>query len=136
MPSQEAALVKPVEPLQISYPRDFSGQKTNPDATQLYISTEFAVFTLDELEVVNQFLPKLPYQQSLRLGALFLDADDPLLAFDHDRLDELEEREGVPNSRTAPGGGERSARERVIILREEGYAGSGTKALLAGTQGA
>lgn len=136
MPSQEAALTKAVEPLQIPFPRNFSGQKTKPDATQLYISTEFAAFTLDELEVISQFLTRLPYAQSLKLGALFLEADDPLLEFDHDRLDELEAREGIPSSRTAPGGGERTARERVIVLREEGYAGSGTKALLAGTQGA
>lgn len=136
MSCQEAALTKAVEPLQIPFPRNFSGQKTNPDATQLYVSTEFAVYTLDELGVISQFLPKLPYAQTLKFGASFLDAADPLLEFDQDRLDALEERESMPNSRTAPGGGERSLRERVIILREQGYAGSGTKALLAGTQGA
>lgn len=136
MSRQEAALAKAVEPLQIPYPRNFSGEKTKPDATQLYISTEFAIFTVDELEVIGQFLTKLPYPQSLKLGASFLAEDDPLLSVDQDELDAIEAREGIPNSRTAPGGGERAARERVIILRESGYAGSGTKALLAGTQGA
>lgn len=130
MPScQQAALAKAVEPLQIVVPPDFMGDRMNPDASQLYVSTEYQIYTTDELDLIQTYLDKLPYPQALTLGAFFIAEDDPLLESSHDHLDEIEAREAFPGTRKAPGGGERSTRERVLILREKGYRGTGAKAL-------
>lgn len=127
--SQQAALLKPVEPLQITVPTAFAGARTNPDASQLYVSTEYQIYTSDEIALIDQYLTKLPYPQSLILGALFIDEYDPLLAYSHDQLDAIEKQESLSLTRKAPGGGERATRERVLILRESGYSGVGARAL-------
>jgi hypothetical protein len=132
MPLKEAALAKPVEPLQIVVPSDFIGLRSNPDATQLYITTEFHTYTPDEIDLIQEYLTKLPYPQSLRVGAIFLDTDDPLLEMDHGQLDDLEAKVRLPNTRKAPSGGDRGTYERVLILREHGYLGTGANALPVG----
>lgn len=126
MPRQEAALTHAVEPLQIPVPRKFEGTLTNPDATELYVNSEFQPYTLDEIGIIRTFLEKkVSYTQSLKLGAYLVDGDDALFSKTHDELDALESQEKRGNTRTAIGGGERQTRERVLILREFGYSGNG-----------
>lgn len=131
---RQASLAKAAEPLQIKYPRNFTGQKSDPDATEILISTRMGLYTIDEIRVIEVYLSTLPYAQKLSFGTVLIDQDDLLLNANHDQIDQTEQSIGYPNSRTAPGGGERSLRERVLILRENGYYGNGGVALLEGAK--
>lgn len=120
------------EPLQIPYPRNFSGQKSvSEDDLGFFISQEPRFLTNDEIGLVRAYLPKLPYSQDLVLtGCVMIDSNDPMLDYSHDRLDEVERRHKLSSSRYAPGGGERAVRERVLIVRESGILGD-TNGLIA-----
>ena len=126
---KQVALSKSYEPLQIPIPRGFKGERTDPSATEFYITTTYTVLSIDEIAVVQEFLKKLPYQQSLSFGALLIDPNDPLLKSSHEDLDQIEARSGMVSSRNAPRGGNRSIVERVLQIRELGYVGNGHKAL-------
>lgn len=117
MPKRQASLQVGREPLQIPVPPDFKGDRTS-DAPEIFISSVPGIYSLAEIEVIQNFLPKLPYRQGLNLGALFIDADDPLISASHDELDQAEKEAKLPNTRRVPGGGERSPMERLLILRE------------------
>lgn len=133
---RQTALARPVEPLQIPYPKGFKGDRRHPELSEeIFISSEFADLTLDEIKVVEDFLKKLPYSQSLIFGADLgvLQEDDPLLNMTSDQLDRLEQREGFASSRMSPNGGERTVFERVIQIRVDGnYDGNGMRSLSAG----
>ena len=128
--SKQVALTKTVEPLQIVVPSDFKGFRTDPDASQLYVSTQMATYTFDEIELIKQFVSRLPYKQDLTYGGVLIDPNDPLLSSSHDDLDALEKEAKMPCSRCASSGGEISVYERVLRLRENNYAGTGATALL------
>jgi hypothetical protein len=123
------------EPLQIPYPEDFEGDKydggnTDFDDAEIYISTEPRFFTPDEIEVVQEYLKTLLYSQELiETGCIMIDEDDPLLEFDHDQLDALEQDQSLPQTRKPIGGGTRQLFERVLLIREYGYRGTGFKGL-------
>jgi hypothetical protein len=123
------------EPLQIRYPEDFEGDKYdggNPDFddTEFYVSTEPRFFSLDEISLIREYLKTLPYSQELvSTGCIMIDEDDPLLEFDHDQLDSLEQEQSLPPTRKPIGGGTRQLFERVLLIREAGYRGTGFKGL-------
>ncbi len=119
------------EPLQIAYPEGFSGVKFDPESTEINISREMRLLSQDEIAVVERYLdPKnLPYKQSLNYGAIMVDQDDPLLQIDHDALNQVEKDSSLASTEFAIGGGRRSLYERVLILRESGFAGNGSKSL-------
>lgn len=100
-----------------------------PEVNELYVTTAMAEFTQDEIDVIEIYLTRLPYRQSLTFGATFIDADDPLLSASHNEIDQLEQNSGSPATRHLPGGGERSVYERVLLIREHGYLSVGQLAL-------
>ena len=120
----EASLQSPRENLQIPYPPNFnSGDKTHKDDREIIAGFEPRYYTEPELAVIEAYLPKLPYSQSLiRTGAVLI-GNDSLLAASHDDLDRIEVHAGLVGSRHLNGNGERSLRERVLIARELGYRG-------------
>jgi hypothetical protein len=125
MARREVTLKKGREPLQIPVPKTFEGQRSSDDDTIfVYPITPPVTLTMDEIAVVAAFVETLPYAQGLVFGATMLDADDPLMDADHDRLDEVESAAGLPNSRQVAGSGQRSERERLLIIRESGHFGS------------
>lgn len=130
---KQCKLQRPVEPLQIPYPSDWSNPKTvDPDDTAIHLSTIPRFLNEYEIELVQAFCKELPYSQNLALtGAKLLDRNDPLLGFDHDQLDRIEKFVNLPNTRRT-NGGERQTYERVLIIRERGYEGSGNLKALAG----
>jgi len=133
---RQTALARPVEPLQIPYPKGFKGDRRHPELSEeIFISTEMADLTLDEIKVVDDFLKKLPYAQSLIFGTDLgvIQEDDPLLKMTSAQLDKLERQEGFAPSRMSPNGGERTIFERVIQIRVDGnYDGNGMLSLPAG----
>lgn len=135
---RQTALSRPVEPLQIPYPKGFKGERRHPELSEeIFISTEMADLTLDEIEVVKKFLKTLPYDQSLVFGTDLgvLQEDDPLLKMTPAQLDKVERQEGFAPTRISPNGGERTVLERVIILRVDGgYDGNGSPSLPAGEE--
>jgi len=135
---RQTALARPVEPLQIPYPKGFKGERRHPELSEeIFITTEMTDLTLDEIAVVEKFLEKLPYDQSLIFGTDLgvLQEDDPLLKMTPAQLDKLERQEGFQPTRISPNGGERTILERVIILRVDGgYDGNGVPSLPAGEE--
>ena len=133
---RQTALSRPVEPLQIPYPEGFKGERRHPDMSEeIFISTEMTDLTLDEIQVVENFLKKLPYPQSLIFGTDLgvLQEDDPLLGLTAEQLDRLELQENFPPSRNSPNGGERTIFERVLQIRVDGgYDGNGRLSLPPG----
>jgi len=121
------------EPLQIRYPDDYEGEKNaaeDEDDPEFYITTEPRFLTDGEIKLVRDFVKNLSYPQELVLtGCTMIDPDDPLLEFDHDQLDELEKMQSLPLTRKHPSGGTRQAFERVLLIREQGYEGTGFKSL-------
>lgn len=133
MPILQCKLQRPVEPLQIPYPKDWNKPKSvEPDDPSIHISTVPRFLNEYEVALVKEFCQKLSYSQNLVLtGAKLVDRNDPLLNFDHDQLDQIERFVNLPNTRRA-NGGERQTYERVLIIRERGYEGSGNLKALAG----
>lgn len=130
MPLIEAALRHPKEPLQISYPRNFMGQKSGREAdAEFHVSCEPRFLTPDEIEVAQTFIEKLPYTQALDKTGAVLIGDDSLLEKDHDYLDDIEKAQSLSNTRFVSGTSERTVAERVLIIRERGYFGNGSKIL-------
>jgi hypothetical protein len=125
---QQVALSRNAESLQINIPEDFQGARSS-ESPHLWLTTQFHSFTLDEIEVIEQYLKTLPYSQSLSRGAVMLEEDDPLLLEDHDFLDALEKKESLNASRFVQNGGENSIFNRVLLIREAGFLGSGKPAL-------
>lgn len=123
------------EPLQIRYPEGFLGDKYdggNPDFDdqEFHISTEPRFLSLDEIEIVRGYIKSLPYSQDLVLtGCVLIDEEDPLLGLDHDQLDALEKDQLLRSTRKPIGGGTRQLFERVLLIREAGYEGTGFKGL-------
>lgn len=120
----QVALGRPGESLQIPYPSGYKGSKVDLRATEIRLNHNFRLLTADEVAVAEAFLGSLPYSQTLLKGAYFIDPNDPLLAVTHDELDRIERQQKLSNTRRSPNGGERSIRERVLIIRES-YQGSG-----------
>lgn len=121
------------EPLQINYPAGFKGAKSvDIDDPGFHISTHPRFLTDDEIEIAQSYILKLPYRQILGFtGCVLISPNDPLLQFDQARLDKLEQDNKLPNSRYAATGGERSLKERVLLIRENGYTGTGSKSLVS-----
>lgn len=120
----EASLKSPRETLQIPYPQKFNpGDKTHIDDREIIAGYEPRYYTEPELAVVEAYLPRLPYSQSLiRTGAILIGDDILLTATDAD-LDLIEVTAGLPSSRQIDSNCPRSLRERVLIVRELGYRG-------------
>jgi hypothetical protein len=127
---QQVGLTRSAEPLQIPIPPGFEGMRST-EQDQIMLTTQFHPYTLDEIALIEKYLTTLPYVQTLSKGAVMLDEDDPLLEADHEFLDALETRESLPKSRFAKGGGEYSIMNRVLLIRESGFTGSGKPALMA-----
>lgn len=121
------------EPLQISYPRGFQGAKsTHPEEEEFFLSTEPRFLTLDEIQVAQEFIRRLSYRQELTFtGAILVDPNDPLLNASPEQINRIEAEAHLPSTEMAPGGGRRSVRERVYILRERGFLSNGNKVLSA-----
>lgn len=120
----EAHLQYPRENLQIPYPQGFqSRSKTNPLDENIIAGAEPRFYSAPEIEVVEKFLPNLPYAQSLIKTGAVLIGDDALLGYSHDQLDEIESAQDLPNTRLTGTAAERAIRERVFIIREQGYFG-------------
>lgn len=121
------------EPLQIPYPPGFQGAKsTHPEEEEFFLSTEPRFLTLDEIQITQAFLSRLGYRQELTFtGAVLVDPNDPLLQASHEQINQIEAEARQPSTEMAPGGGRRGVRERVYILRERGFLGSGNKVLNA-----
>lgn len=121
------------EPLQIRYPEGYEGEKSadeDQDDGEFFITTEPRFLCEDEINLVREYVKTLSYSQELMFtGCTMIDPDDTLLDFDHDQLDALEETQGLPSTRKPPGGGTRQAFERVLLIREKGYEGTGFKSL-------
>lgn len=119
------------EPLQVPYPANWQGEKSGePDDLELYISTVPRFITTDEVPLVEAFLKKLTYPQSLvYTGCVRIDPDDPLLNFSAEELDRVEKEQNLPSTSNAPGGGQRQLIARVLMIREAGYEGNGNRAI-------
>lgn len=123
------------EPLQIRYPEDFDGEKYDGgnldfDDSEFHVSTEPRFFSLAEIEIIREYLKSLPYSQDLVLtGCTMIDEEDPLLELDHEQLDTLEKDQLLRSTRKPVGGGTRQLFERVLLIREAGYEGTGFKGL-------
>ena len=132
---KQAKLRFPREPLQIRYPENFEGDKYDGgnedfEDSELYISSEPRFFSLDEIKLIREYLKTLSYSQDLvETGCVRIDEDDPLIGFDHDQLDALEKEQSLPSSRKPINGGTRQLFERVLLIREAGYEGTGFKGL-------
>lgn len=117
------------EPLQIQIPENFQGQRSSEEE-EIFLSTLPLVLTDDEIVLCRAFCKTLPYKQDVVTAAVFLDEDDPLLEADHAKLNTLEREAGLANTEFAKQGGQRSTYERVLLIREGGYLGTGSKQLL------
>lgn len=128
---KQVALKSQREPLQIAYPHGFTGAKsTHPEEEEFFLSTEPRFLTLDEIQLAQRFIARLSYRQELVFtGAVLVDPNDPLLEASHEQINQIEAEANLANTEMAPGGGQRSIRERVYILRERGFLGSGNKVL-------
>jgi hypothetical protein len=121
----EANLQNPRENLQIPYPKDFpAGSKTHGDDENIVAGYEPRYYTEAEISLIEAFLPKLNYNQTLVLTGSVLVGNDALLSIGtQDELDKIEAANGFPNSRFIDADNERALRERVYIVRELGYRG-------------
>lgn len=119
------------EPIQVQYPKDFKGQRSQAlGQTEIFITTQPTVATDDEIEFIEAYIRTLPYPQRLAKGAVLIDEDDPLLGLSHAELNKVEQDANFACTEKAVGSGQRSIRERVLILREAGFLGNGTQHLL------
>jgi len=116
------------EPLQVSIPEDFQGDRSSEEK-EIFLGTEPLMLTDDEIALCRTFCKTLPYKQDVVTAAVFLDEDDPLLSADHQKLNRIEKEAGLPNTEFASLGGQRSTYERVLLIREGGYLGQGSKQL-------
>lgn len=130
---KQVALRHRREPLQIQYPPDFTGEKSEDsiDDSEFYISNQYRILTLDEIKLVEEHFKQLPYKQELNFGATLIDPEDAMLAYSHEDISTVEQAIGLPDSQNAPGGGQRSILDRVLLIRESGYYANGKKALAA-----
>jgi hypothetical protein len=127
----EVKLAKSREPLQISYPKGFTGEKSGKTSDkEIHISTQPRYITQDEVGFIEAYIRKLPYEQGLEKTGVILVGNDPLLQVSHDTLDSLEEDNNLKPTRTSPMGGDRSVAERVFIIRESGFYQNASKQLL------
>jgi hypothetical protein len=128
---KQVSLQKGVEPLQIPYPKDYKGEKSGkPSDGEFHLSSQPRFLTEGEINLADKFIKKLPYRQALNLTGCVMVGNDPLFTKSHNELDEIERNIGLPNTRYASSGGQRQVTERVLILREHGYEGSGITKLL------
>lgn len=120
----EARLREAVEPLQIDYPMNYTGMKSNPDAAAIFIGTTPAYYYEAELDIVEAAVANIgTYAQGVvRTGAVKSD-DDPLMAVEHDVLDGIEIGNDLPLTRSLADGTDRAIRDRVALIREHGYRG-------------
>lgn len=131
----QVKLQVPQETLQIAYPPGFPVlQKTGQRSDQeFHLSTTPRFLSGEEIVVAEDFITNLPYRQQLiKTGLILLDANDPLLQKTHDELDQVEAQSKLSSTRNAPAGGLRAIRERVILIRERFYQGTGNLALPVG----
>lgn len=121
------------EPLQVPYPDGYMGARSNPenDDQEIHISAAPRFLSLQEIEIVESYVSKLPYPQQIVYTGACLVGDDPLLdeKTTHEDIDKIETSQGMSSSRYVQGGGERDLRSRVYILRERGFMGNGNQAL-------
>ncbi len=121
----EANLQNPRENLQIPYPAGFpSSGKTHTDDENIVVGYEPRYYSEAEIALIEAFIPKLNYNQSLiKTGAVLVGNDALLEIGTQDELDKIEAASGFPNSRFVDTDIERALRERVYIVRELGYRG-------------
>lgn len=130
---RQVRLRNPVEPLQIPYPEDFRGKKTDIDEEEFTLTVLPRRLSDEEIDLAKEYIDALPYKQEIvYTGAVFIDPSDPLLSRSHDQLDLIEKREKLPNSKYAPRGGTKSIMQRVVAIRQHGYEANGAYALLEG----
>ena len=125
-----------VEPLHIPYPENYQGQKTDSEDSEFNLSTIPRRLTLDEITLAKEYVSLLPYKQSLAFpNGVFLDESDPLLNKTHDQLDQIEGQNRLKNTRKGGKNSslERTLLERVVRIRQSGYTGNGSIAMLTST---
>ncbi len=107
-------------------PRSEPLQIPVPGRAELHITTQPRWLDAEQLAAAQAYIEALSYPQTLILtGAVIGDADDPLLSFSHDELDQLEAALNLPNTRKPAAGGTRFVPERVYLIRESGYTNGG-----------
>ena len=113
------------ESLQIAYPPGYSGSKSgDPDDNELFVSNVPRMVTVDEEQIIMDYIKGLPYGQSLeRVGLVYHGEGDPLTSLTHEALDKIESALGFGNTKKAPGGGIRNPLERAIAIRDRGFFG-------------
>ena len=130
---RQAQLKNAREPLQVPYPLDFLGIKSsnNPDDTSIFISTEPRFLSDDEVKLIQGYVKGLNYDQSLVLtGCVMIDSDDPLLKCTHEQLNKIESENYLLSTAKIPTkGGKPSIQQRVLLIRERGYFGTGVPRL-------
>jgi hypothetical protein len=117
------------EPLQIYISDEFAGERSGYE-NEIYLEKSPIALTQDEIDHCQKYVKSLNYKQSLVLGAVLVDGDDALLQLSQDTLDEIELKQSLQNSRKVGNGGQRSAYERVLIIRESGYKLNGSPELV------
>lgn len=132
----EANLQNPRENLQIPYPAGFAkGDKTHADDENIVAGYEPRYYSEAELVVIEAWLPRLNYNQSLiRTGSILVGNDALLDLATHDELDKIETQSDYPNSRFIDTDIERPLRDRVYIVRELGYRGLLIQPVLAAVE--
>jgi len=115
----------------VPYPDDWDGFKSgDEDERHFSLSPQPTILSADEIEYGREYIAtvmKLPNAQIVETGAIMGPPDDPLYQWDHDKLNQLEQELGFPNSEFIKSGGQNSVNARVIIIRERGYDQDGSE---------
>lgn len=121
----EAKLREAVEPLQIDYPVNYTGMKSNPGAAAIFIGTTPAYYYESELEIVAIAVASIgTYAQGVIKTGAVRTFDDPLSEVtNHDIIDGIEIGNNLPLTRSLADGTDRSIRDRIALVREHGYRG-------------
>jgi hypothetical protein len=119
----EAHLVEPREHLQVPVPESYRGERRDNEDPSIHITTQPAYFTEGEIELVEAYVLKLPYSQSVTRTGAVLVGNDPLLTASAQQLDEIEKTAGVGSSKILDDGTDRPLLDRALMLRENGFSG-------------
>jgi hypothetical protein len=119
----EASLKERMEAIQVPVPEGFAGQRVNPDDESIHVSRTPCYYTPDEIDLIEAFLGRLKYSQSLRLTGSRKIGLDSLLAATQQDLDRIEANNSLVSTKYTTDGSERPLLDRILIIRESGYQG-------------
>ena len=96
-------------------------QIPSPNGETIHVSTEPAYYTDKEILLIEQFIQRLPYTQNLVKTGAQLIGSDPLLSATVEQIEAIEAKHGYTSLRKNTDGSPKSLRDRVLMLRENGY---------------